>query len=36
MLADFNTLPEESRIWIYASEKALTRRAAKPYPNLYC
>jgi len=24
MLADFNTLPEESRIWIYASEKTLT------------
>jgi len=24
MLADFNTLLEESRIWIYASEKALT------------
>ena len=24
MLSDFNTLPEESRIWIYASEKALT------------
>ena len=24
MLADFNTLPEESRIWIYASENALT------------
>ena len=24
MLADFNTLPGESRIWIYASEKALT------------
>ena len=24
MLADFHTLPEESRIWIYASEKALT------------
>ena len=24
MLADFNTLPESSRIWVYASEKALT------------
>jgi len=24
MLADFNTLPEEARIWIYASENALT------------
>ena len=24
MLADFNTLPKESRIWIYASENALT------------
>ena len=24
MLADFHTLPEESRIWLYASEKALT------------
>ena len=24
MLADFHTLPEEARIWIYASEKALT------------
>ena len=24
MLADFHLLPEESRIWIYASEKALT------------
>jgi len=24
MLADFHTLPEHSRIWIYASEKALT------------
>ena len=24
MLADFHTLPEESRIWIYASENALT------------
>jgi|TARA_B110000902_G_scaffold214126_1_gene245954 hypothetical protein len=24
MLADFNTLPEEARIWVYASEKALT------------
>ena len=24
MLSDFNTLPEESRIWIYASEKTLT------------
>jgi len=23
MLADFHMLPEESRIWIYASEKAL-------------
>jgi len=24
MLVDFNTLPEEARIWIYASENALT------------
>ncbi|MDA7729066.1 hypothetical protein N8838_02855 [Flavobacteriales bacterium] len=24
MLADFNTLPEYSRIWVYAAEKALT------------
>ena len=24
MLADFNTLPESSRIWVYASEEALT------------
>jgi len=24
MLADFHTLPQESRIWIYASEKTLT------------
>jgi len=24
MLADFNTLPESSRIWVYASEKTLT------------
>ena len=24
MLADFDTLPEESKIWIYASENALT------------
>ena len=24
MLADFNTLPKESKIWIYASENALT------------
>jgi len=24
MLADFNTLPKESRIWIYASENSLT------------
>ena len=24
MLADFNTLPEEARIWIYASENTLT------------
>ena len=24
MLADFNTLPEEARIWVYASERALT------------
>jgi hypothetical protein len=24
MLADFNTLPDSSRIWLYASEKALT------------
>ncbi len=25
MLADFHSLPEESRIWLYASEKALTQ-----------
>ena len=25
MLADFHGLPEESRIWLYASEKALTQ-----------
>ena len=24
MLADFNTLPEEARIWVYASENTLT------------
>jgi hypothetical protein len=24
MLADFNTLPDSSRIWLYAAEKALT------------
>ena len=25
MLADFHTLPEQARIWLYASEKALTQ-----------
>ena len=25
MLADFHTLPEQARIWVYASEKALTQ-----------
>ena len=25
MLADFHTLPEESRIWLYAAENALTK-----------
>ena len=25
MLTDFHTLPEEARIWVYASEKALTQ-----------
>ena len=25
MLADFHSLPEESRIWLYAREKALTQ-----------
>jgi len=25
MLSDFHTLPEESRIWLYAAENALTK-----------
>ena len=32
MLVDFNKLPDSSRIWIYASEKALTEDQQSLYP----